>query len=664
MKKIIYTISCCLSLIFTLSSCNDYLSVDKYFNDMLTLDSAFTKRIYAEEFLANAWAPMYTLVSDIASPNDGNGDQGGNFNYASDDLIFGKLNGGNKCREYQNCEYTPSNEREDRWGRAYECIRKASICIHSIKHCRDMSASERQDYEAQARFLRAYAYWVLVRQYGPMPLIKDEGLDVTLSYEELSIPRSTYDECVEFITEEFALAAQNLPLTRTANNIGRPSRGAALAARAKVLLYAASPLFNGNKEMFDLKNKDGQQLINQTYDERKWALAAAAALEVIELNTYELLVVDTSKTTITPPFSANYSNKNFPEGWADIDPYQSYRQMFNGEINPSKNKELIFTRPNDGANDIVDIVHKSMPRSLGGENTIAVTLKQVEAYGMNDGRSIGEAEATGEYKKEGYTTSQTDYPFLLSGVSLMYANREPRFYASIAFNGSLWECTSAADAKNKNQQIFYYKLSGENGKDLSRLEYYLRTGVGLKKYCHPEDSWKEGGYRVPKYEPAIRYADVLLWYSEALNELTQSYDIPDFTGEKTIKVERNVTNIRSAFKPIRMRAGIPDLQDNIYSSVTEFRRALKHERQIELFAESSRYWDLRRWKDAATEELGPIMGYNVDMNGTDQQKNLFYKPTVVSSIPKIFLRKMYLWPIPSQSEMKRNVNLVQNPDWN
>ncbi|MDU1891527.1 MAG: RagB/SusD family nutrient uptake outer membrane protein [Dysgonomonas sp.] len=664
MKKLIYTIACCISLSIGVSSCDDYLSVDKYFSDMLTLDSAFTKRKYVEGFLADAWSNMYSCVSDIASPNDGGGTDGGNWNYASDDLIMGNWGSGDRCREYQNCEYTSNNGREDRWGRAYQTIRKASTFIHNVDRCQDMTLSEKQDAKAQARFVRAYAYWVLIRQYGPMPLIPDEGLDVSASYEDLSIPRSKYDDISEYVANEFALAAQNLPLMRTANNIGRPTRGAALSARAKVLLYAASPLYNGNKELFDLKNQDGTQLINQEYDEKKWAKAAVAALEVIKLDQYKLLTIEfNEKTSIAPPTHSEYSTKNFPDGWADIDPYESYRQMFNGEISPSKNPELIFTRTNDGNRSINQLIFDAMPKSLGGDNTIATTLKQVNAYAMNDGRTIGEAESAGDYTTIGFTSGPNEYPYVRENVSLMFVNREPRFYASVSFPGSFWECTSAASSEFKNKQIFYYKNSGDNGKNLNRKEHYLRTGIGLKKYVHPEDSFKEGGYRVAKYEPAIRYADVLLWYAEALNELTQSYDIADYTGNNLITVNRNTEELKSAIKPIRMRAGIPDLKDNIYSDRDQFRVAVKQERRIEMFAEASRYWDLRRWKDAPTEEIGPIQGFNIDMNDNDQQRQLFYKPTVVTSIPKSFSRKMYLWPIPSQSEMKRNIYLVQNPDW-
>lgn len=170
--------------------------------------------------------------------------------------------------------------------------------------------------KAQVRFLRAYCYWGLIRVYGPVPLIPLEGQDVNLSYEELSLPRERFDVLVDFIDKELAEAARSLPTKRTVNNLGRPTRGAALGLRARVLLYAASPLFNGNTDLFNVKDCYGNQLVSQEYDENKWARAAAAAKDLIELsknaNLYELYTVAPKATSLPstrPPYHEEYSNK-------------------------------------------------------------------------------------------------------------------------------------------------------------------------------------------------------------------------------------------------------------------------------------------------------------------------------------------------------------------
>lgn len=653
--KISITALFLLSLSF--SSCH-YLDVDKYFDNTLTLDTAFTKRTYVEGFLSNAFEVMNVDVSDICSGGARADYTGGYALFASDELL--KMD--DYAKRYQNGEYSASETLlEDKWKRVFEPVRKATTFIAYVDKCKEMTMAERSDMKAQARFLRAYAYWVLLRQYGPIPLIPEEGFDISMTYSQLSVQRNTFDECVDFIANDFLLAAQNLPLTRTANNIGRPTKGAALAARARLYLYAASPLYNGNNDLSFLKNSEGKQLIPQDYDEGKWARAAAAALDVINLKQYQILTISKSDKTVSPPNNSEYSEKNFPDGWADIDPFESYRQMFNGTVSASKNPELIFTRPNDNDYGIADLVRLSMPYSLKGQNAIAVTLKQVNAYYMKDGRSIYEAKGTGDYVEDGFTTSATQYDFLSRGVSLQYANREPRFYASIAYPGSIWECSSASETAFTNTQVFYYK-DQTDGKQYSNVGNYPVTGIGMKKYYNPEDALTLGGYIVTKFEPAIRYADVLMWYAEALNELTTSHKMTLLNGDE-VEIKRDVEEMRKGIKPIRMRAGLPDFADNIYSDQSGFRTALKHERQIEFFGESKRYYDLRRWKDAYVEENIPIKGYNIDMNQTNSQKQQFYRETLVSTFPKIFISpNMYLWPIP-QYELERNKKLTQNPGW-
>lgn len=156
-------------------------------------------------------------------------------------------------------------------------------------------------------------------------MIPDTGEDYTQDYDALARPRNTYDECVEYITSEMVLAAKDLPLERGANNIARPTRGAALATRAKVLLYAASPLMNGNTDSYaqQMVDDEGNRLLSAEYDESKWARAAAAARDVMELpgnnngHRYQLYVknrirgggTDDYPETIEPFDDNNFSKK-------------------------------------------------------------------------------------------------------------------------------------------------------------------------------------------------------------------------------------------------------------------------------------------------------------------------------------------------------------------
>jgi hypothetical protein len=303
-------------------SCSDYLEVAQYFDETLTLDSAFTKRKYAEGFLANAYDVLINEVCDFTTGSRGLGvvGPGGYSLFASDELL--RMDDNNYCQQYQNGKYSADNAlKEDKWKRVYEPVRKSTTILNYIDKCREMTPSERLEIKGMAYFLRGYAYWVLLRQYGPLPMIPEEGFDVNMTYEELSVQRNTYDECVDYIANDFFRAAQLLPVgPRPANNIGRPTRGAALAARARLYLFAASPLYNerANEYFFNLVNYEGKKLFPEEYDESKWARAAAAALDVINLAPqakYSLFTVGKSETTVEPPHHDVYSEAAFPNGW-------------------------------------------------------------------------------------------------------------------------------------------------------------------------------------------------------------------------------------------------------------------------------------------------------------------------------------------------------------
>lgn len=656
MKKILLYIFLPIVAGGMFSSCADYLDVDKYFYDQLSIDSAFSKRKYVDGWLSNAFEPIQYIT-------EGEGMR----RWMSDDIV--KYEG----RDYQNGNYsatTNNGDSENLLYKAYEAVRKASTFIDNVDRCGELTEVEKADMKGQMRFIRAYAYWSLIRHFGPVPLIPEHGLDVSLSYEELSLPRASLDEIVAFIDQDLVVAARSLPMVRTVNNMGRPTRGAALALRARILLWVASPLMNGNRDLFNVKDNRGRQLVPQEYDESKWAKAAAAAKEVMDLGIYELYTIEPSPDTPEyerPPYNAEFSDKNFPDGWADVDPYLSYKSIFDGTIIGSKNPELIFTRTSRGNEQINHWVSNCMPRTLSGSNLIGVSQKQVDAYYMDNGLTIQEAEATGYYKEDGFTTSSNPLneggaPFLPANVSWQYAHREPRFYASIAYCGSIWVCASANEAQYRNKQIFYYRDLND-GKQGFKEDCPL-TGIGFKKFVNDEDAFTQGGYRMDKTENTIRYAEMLLIYAEALNELTpgKSYTVERYNGE-TMTVQRDVNEMRSAMKPIRMRAGVPDFDDVVYANQELFRTALKRERQIELVGENCfRYYDLRRWKDALLEENQPLMGCNINISDDVTRVQEFYRPTVVASMPKVFTQRMYLWPFPDK-EMKRNVNLTQNPGW-
>lgn len=672
MNKKIYVIGL-VALGLYASSCDDKLSVKKYFKDRFTIEEVFEKEDYTEKWLANAYSYLSPYLADVCSK--------GYIPFCfADDMYYGDRD--DQYKRWKSGEYNEGWWQEA-WGNAYKGIRQASIMIQYIDLNKDFSPTKRADYKAQARFVRAYYYWKLMQRYGPVPLMPDEGVDYNESYDDIATPRSTYDECANYVASELQLAARDLPLSRSANAIARPTKGAALAARAKVLLFAASPLYNprpSDTERFtDLVDNEGRPLLSQEYDEEKWARAAAAARDVMELNRYELYHAPVRHgdnpaypATITPPADNDFSLRNWPDGWRDIDPFESYRSVFNGALNPSVNPELIFTRGQNQSSEGINVmVIHQLPRTATGWNTHGMTQKQCDAYYMNDGtdapgkdKEIGRGD--GSERVKGFVTEEDapKYPELgvlkyRKDVSLQYVQREPRFYASVAYSGAVWHLLNEPLNEDKEKQVFYYRGEG-NG--YTNTMFWLRTGIGIMKFVHPDDTYRDtqvGRTRV-KAEPAIRYAEMLLIYAEALNELDGTYQISSWNGAKTYTISRDIKEMKKGIRPVRCRAGIPDYSDAVYADKDVFRAKLKRERQIELMGEGHRYFDLRRWRDAPVEEALTVYGCNTLM--TKDQAELFYTPVPIPSLPTVFSRRAWFWPIPLD-ELKKNRELTQNPGW-
>lgn len=681
------------------SSCSDYLNSEKYFKDRLTLEKTFESKDHVEEWLAYAFSFVKGENMEVTTKNAGNN----SFCFA-DDMYYGdrdKAIDDTKNELSYNMfklgEYNENDYNTGAWGACYKGIFQASVFIHNVYRCKEMADWEIQDYKGQARFIRAYYYWLLLRRYGPVPIMPDEGVDYTESYEQIATPRSSYEAVAQYISDEMVQAAKELQYDRRADNynIGRPTRGAALATRAYALIFAASPFANGNTDEYAqrLVDDQGQPLLSTEYNEEKWARAAAACRDVMELGVYDLVHVNKSSSnngpserpTVTPPEDGDFSTKDWPEGWANIDPLRSYRYIFDGTLLPANNTELIFTR---GDTDISGMVLHQMPKDDGGWNCHGMTQKMLDAYYMNDGANSegmnsmysgvngyqGRIDTRprrtgftgiqdlkdGKYPELGWkydaTKSDADQSQVGMNVSLQYVEREPRFYASVAYNGATWYFLSQSETKPSacNQQVWYYFGSPDGYRNDG---FYLRTGIGIKKFVHPNDY--PGNY-VLKAETAIRYADILLLYAEALNELTGTYDISSWNDATTYNISRDREQMEKGIHPVRIRAGLPDYSDDVYADASKMRNTLKRERMIELMGEGKRYFDLRRWKDAPLEEAVQIYGCNVFVN-VDKKED-FHSAIPIYNLPSTFSEKLWLWPI-KHSELKRNSRLTQNPGW-
>lgn len=636
-------------------SCN-YLDIDQYITDMQSLDTVFQKKESTEKFLYNTYSYIinpgtnWDLEKSVfASP----------WVSCSDEAFGTRPQAYN---DYSNNIFNATRTEFQTWKHYYTGIRSASIFLRRVSECKELTSIQLREYTGEALFLKAYFYFELMKQYGPVCITPEFGFELDQPIDEILIPRSTWDECSDLVAGLFTEAAQYLPAERPSNDFGKPTSGAANAMLSRLLLYSASDLFNGNTSYADFVDKQTRKpYINQVYDDSKWAKAAAAAWKVINSGRYDLNTVTAGATTLELPEHVTSDEdyyKPYPAGAAGIDPYLSYANLFNGSITASENDEIIFGMPKMG------IVQSLGPLKMRGYSEFNIPQKLVNAYYMANGKTIEEGASDPDYP---YTTDKLGSDKLFSGYRLSagvhgwYLNREMRFYATVGFNNSYYWGTSGTQSSMKNFKSEYF--SGGNctfekaGGFTGISTRYSMTGYLCRKYQHPEDVFSGSYYGSEKYKVWIecRLAEVYLNYVEALNELSGSYPIDGVT------FSRDPNQIMKYFNLIRHRAGLPGVNLNDAQSKETMEALIRKERQIELAWEGRRFFDVRRWKTANIEENGNVTGMAVNKKEDDG----YYREVQVREVNyayKNFTMRKYFWPIP-QTEITKNTSLVQNPGW-
>ena len=670
MRKLILH-SILLLSVFSISSCN-YLDVDKWFDDTMKYDSIFSRKEYLERYMWNV-ASMFPDEGDFLNSPATAGPLATDeafetFNaetYTGMAYVTGAIN-------EENITNKDAKKKKSiyQWDTMYKIIRKANIILSRMDEVTDMSNLEKPDIWAYTYFMRAYAYYHLIMDFGPVILVGDQVYPSNEQPEAYANVRATYDESVDYACEQFELAAQYLPETQPNSSFGRPTKGAAYALIARLRLIQASPLYNGRGQTYFgnwKRSSDGVFYISQQYDDRKWAVAAAACERVMDMGRYELHTVPADKDSFVPPTNENQA---FPNGVGGIDPLKSYSYMFNGETDGRKNKEFIWGRTTGNL-----CIRESFPHSMDGYNGMGVTQKMVNMFHMNDGTDNYPEDAKpykedGTYDNTNFSTEDETFSeyVLKSGVFNMYRNREMRFYANIGFSGRFWKARSysGSDAK-KEQMIKYDNSSVTDGKHSSsgNVNNYPATGYVITKYVHDDDAFSSpGGILMEKFFPIIRYAEILLAYSEALNNLQGSYSIElkGSNGEtKVYEESRDIYKIKQAFNPIRYRVGLPGVKDDELASVDGFNKILQRERAIEFLYENQRYYDVRRWGIYEESEKEAIQGMDLSK---DEMSGYFY-PVVVDHPwirHRVVDRKMVFLPI-GKYEIRKVDGLDQNPGW-
>ena len=630
--------------------------LDKLPDDMRTGETVWSSRSETEAYLYNVYSqiPAANLYQD--DPWLGVSDE--------IDLSWNVYN----TYQINLGNWNPNTGFYLKWPNYYKAIRSSFVFESNVDQCKELSSSLITQYKAEIKFLRGYYYWLLLRQYGPFVLIKEE----MPASSNWNIPRSTYDECVNYIAQMMDEAEKDLPDHWQSDRtwLGKPSKIVCKAVKAEVLTMAASPQWNGNAEYSGFVNKDGTALVSATYDENKWKRAAAASKAVIDMAE--------SNSGANVKLYKNHENGN----GSTFSAFKSVRDVHLD----SWNCEIIWGKSN--YNYVGWEVHTSpSPNNLGG---VGPTQRAVDAFFMENGRGI-EDPASG-YVETGFATQggshwnpknldvNNDRIALINSIRNgetwghwpeewnMYANREPRFYASVLYNKRIIP-QIATDIGKRN----YYSTSGQqNGYGRVELYYggmsrksgattfFSRTGYLCLKNVDFQSNMRDREYgSINRHETFIRYAKVLLDYIEALNE----YD----PGNADIEKYWNMIRERAGVAPIF--SIYPEIRNNKQAQLEHILR----ERQVELAFEGDRYFTTRRRWLSNTPDNGDSKRkfgdggkmYGMDINAGNAFLNRFTFTGFYERVAfeeRIFQKKMNIFPIP-QSEIDRNKELVQNPWW-
>lgn len=622
------------------ASCKKFLDVVP--DNVPTIDNAFTSKNEAEKFLFTCYSylpkdadPMGNVAflagDEMWIPNSRRGTfdtQGGLMNW---DIALGRQTAGSPISGV--------------WSGRYQGIRQCNIFLENVideEKVFDLTPDLRARWLAEVKILKAYYNFQLLRAYGPIPLV-DKNIDIDAPTDAMMVSRVPFDQCVDYVVKLIDEATPNLPVVigERATELGRMTQPIALAIKAKVLLLAASPLFNGNSDYARLVNKDGTPLVNTSFDKTKWdkaAVAAKAAIDMAEQAGGKLY------TAIPSSVLSAFTNQ---------------QMTLRNVISERWNTERVWGLSNSYAGQLQRVAMGCLATTFTPNNSnaqLAAPMKIADLFYTKNGVPMNEDNKLNFSVKNELRTAVNEERFAISqGYQTARVNfdREPRFYADLGFDGGVWYMVANNPAAGGSDEGTFYMQAKYTQPGNSGAEgYYNETGYFIKKLVEANLTNSSSANTVKSYDwPEIRLADLYLMYAEALNEAN---------GPSNQDIYKYVDLIRA-------RAGLNGLKESWASFVNDgstklnnqdyLRKVIRRERGIELAFEGSRFWDLRRWKTAAEELNAPITGWTISQTSAIgyYQTRVIYNQTFIAP-------RDYLWPIQTGA-FRVNTNLVQNPGW-
>lgn len=478
------------------------------------------------------------------------------------------------------------------WSTKWTNISNCNIFFGRVDNVGFTNETEKTKLVGQVRFIRAFEYWDLIARWGAMPIIT-KSFSINDREEIVGQKRNTYKECIDFLVSELDQAAKELPANWSGDDYGRATSVAALALKSRILLYAASPLMNEDVKI--------PEVGYTTPEPDRWQKAAKAATEAL----------DAAQT-------AGYELYNL-----NGDPSKNYQLIFMD--NTAANKETLFARMGTSSADgesISSCDQYNNPNGYGGWGGNCPLQELVDAY---------------EVVKDG-VASKFDWNNPEEKAN-PYANRDPRFYATILYDGAKWMTRNVEtyfDVDNNGTIIG----GGKDTKFGNDSWNASPTGYNMKKFM-------DEGYALNSWNFCARNWIHLRMAELYLNKAEALY----YTGDEE--------GAREALKPVRQRAGMPA----VTAAGTDLLEAIKNERRIEFAFEEHRYFDVRRWKEAP-KYFGSTV-HAITIKKYPDGKKTYEVDKLRSDVggDRKWDDKMYWLPIP-KSEMDKNPNLVQNPGYN
>ncbi|RXF71216.1 RagB/SusD family nutrient uptake outer membrane protein [Arcticibacter tournemirensis] len=634
--KLYYQLMCLVLFCTASISCKKYLDIVP--DNVGTLDYAFRNRNEAENYLFGCYSTMQQLSEVTRNPSFTTSGEivypvllARFFTDAGFQLIRGTQTTGDPILNY----WSGSNHGLS----MYKAIRRCNIMLENIDQPIDLKEPEKKRWIAEVKFLKAFYHYYLIRMYGPVILIKENN-PIDVNIEETKRKRATLDESFEYVFSLMDEAIPDLPVVieNKSREFGRITKFIAMSLKAEMLATAASPLFNGNPDYANYKDKDGRNLFPSAYDPQKWRKAAdacKAAIEECEAQGIKLndraptagvgSVSDEMKRVLVLQATITQRWEENPELiWA-----LNYGFGYQGFTIPkltTKAVSMANTYPSNWA------VPLSTADLFYTDKGVPINEDKTWDYANRLTPQVGD-EAHKHYIKQGYQTAKGHF------------NRERRFYADIAFDGGIWFGNGQQDEEKayhvESRGIF--AVGGPKSLNSTNI-----TGYWPKKLASYLSTMDETFTAVDFKLPLIRLAGLYLLYAETLNEAegpgTEVYQYINNVRERA-----GLPGVRESWSLYSKNPGKPDTKEGL-------RQIIHQERRIELCFEGQIGWDLRRWKELQEVLSRPLQGWNIN----EGEAVNYYRPQTV--VIPVFGLKDYLWPI-STTDVIVNENLTQNPYW-